>query len=74
LIENLELTAGWVRDTLREDGTDEERSVRFAERLRRALRQQMSEAQIQAYPVAAPFEQLWFGLARYWRKRTPPPS
>lgn len=70
LLENLETTAGWVRDSLTEPGTDEERAARFADRLRRELRLRMSEAQLEAYPVAAPFEQLWLGLARYWRKRT----
>jgi hypothetical protein len=77
LLENLETTAGWVRETLAEEGnsagtgagTDEERSQRFAARLRRSMRQQMTEAEVEAYPVAAPFEQLWFGLARYWRKK-----
>jgi hypothetical protein len=30
----------------------------------------MSDIQVvAAYPVAAPFEQLWLGLARYWRKK-----
>ncbi len=69
LLENLETTAAWVRESLAEEGSDDERSARFAARLRRALRQQMSEAQLEAYPVAAPFEPLWLGLARYWRKR-----
>ena len=69
LVENLEMTAGWARESLNEPGTDEERASHFAERLRRALRQQMSESQMESYPVAAPFDQLWLGLARYWRKR-----
>jgi glyoxylase-like metal-dependent hydrolase (beta-lactamase superfamily II) len=69
LLDNLELTAGWVRQSLSEPGTDEEHSARFAERLRRELRRHMSDAQLESYPVAAPFEQLWLGLARYWRKR-----
>jgi hypothetical protein len=29
----------------------------------------MNDVQVDAYPVAAPFGQLWLGLARYWRKR-----
>ena len=69
LLENLETTAGWARESLTEEGSDDERSARFAARLRRAMRQQMTEAQVESYPVAAPFEQLWLGLARYWRKR-----
>lgn len=69
LMENLELMAGWVRESLAEEGSDEARASRFAARLGRELRLQMSEAQLESYPVAAPFEQLWLGLARYWRKR-----
>jgi glyoxylase-like metal-dependent hydrolase (beta-lactamase superfamily II) len=70
LLENLELTAKRVRESLAEEGTDDERAARFAAWLRRELRLQMSEAQLESYPVAAPFEQLWLGLARYWRKKS----
>jgi glyoxylase-like metal-dependent hydrolase (beta-lactamase superfamily II) len=69
LLDNLERAAGWVKETLDEPGTDEERASRYAERLRNDLRRHMTEVQMAAYPVAAPFEQLWLGLARYWRKR-----
>jgi hypothetical protein len=70
LWQNLQEMARWVRHTLDEPGSDEERSRAFADRLRQDMRRQMNEVQIAAYPVAAPFEQLWLGLARYWRKRT----
>ena len=70
LMRNLEHMAGWVRRTLADPGTDEERSRTFADRLRQDMRRQMTETQIAAYPVAAPFEMLWLGLARYWRKKT----
>ncbi len=69
LMEHLHVTAQMVRRTLTLEGADEERSARFAEDLRREMRQTMTDAQIASYPVAAPFEQLWLGLARYWRKR-----
>jgi hypothetical protein len=49
--------------------TDEERRRTFAEEMKRELRRQMTEAQMSAYGAAAPFEMLWDGLARYWRKR-----
>jgi glyoxylase-like metal-dependent hydrolase (beta-lactamase superfamily II) len=67
---NLEEMARWVRHTLDEPGSDETRSQSFADRLRQDMRRQMNDVQIAAYPVAAPFEQLWLGLARYWRKKT----
>ena len=69
LWQNLQEMARWVRHTLDESGSDEERSRTFADRLRQDMRRQMNEVQIAAYPVAAPFELLWLGLARYWRKR-----
>jgi glyoxylase-like metal-dependent hydrolase (beta-lactamase superfamily II) len=69
LWQNLEEMAGWVRSTLGDAGSDQERSERFADQLRHAMRRQMSDAQMAAYPVAAPYELLWLGLARYWRKK-----
>jgi glyoxylase-like metal-dependent hydrolase (beta-lactamase superfamily II) len=66
---NLEEMATWVRQTLDDPGSDEERSRTFADRLRQDMRRSMNDQQVAAYPVAAPFEQLWLGLARYWRKR-----
>ena len=66
---NLEHTADIVRRTLAEPGTDDERSRAFAEALRHEMRKQMNDTQMAAYPVAAPFEMLWLGLARYWRKK-----
>jgi len=66
---HLEDMAEWVRRTLADPGTDEERSRTFADQLRQQMRREMTDAQVAAYPVAAPFEQLWLGLARYWRKQ-----
>jgi hypothetical protein len=59
-----------VKASLTEAGSDEERAARFADQVRREFRREMSEAQLASYGVAAPFELLWLGLARYWRKRT----
>ena len=69
LLEHLEEMAGWVRQSLGEPGSDEERSRRFADQVRQHMARRMTESQAAAYRVAAPTEQLWFGLARYWRKR-----
>ena len=67
---NLQEMSTWVRHTLDDPGSDEDRSRTFASRLREDMRRQMNDVQVAAYPVAAPFEQLWLGLARYWRKKT----
>ena len=69
LLDHLDTTAALVRESLTGSGTDDERSRRFAEDLRRELRRKMSETQVAAYEIAAPFHLLWLGLARYWRKR-----
>lgn len=70
LMENLETTAGIVRERLEAPGSDEEKARRFADDLARELRRQMTEAQVTAYVLTAPFELVWLGLARYWRKRS----
>ena len=69
LLDHLDRFAGWVKASLTEAGSDEERAARFADQVRREFRREMSEAQLASYGVAAPFELLWLGLARYWRKR-----
>ena len=69
LLENLEMTSRLAQETLAIDASDAERRTIFAERLRHHLRTRMTEAQIASYGVAAPFEMLWDGLARYWRKK-----
>lgn len=69
LLHNLEQMGDIVLRTLADRGTDDERSRVFAESLRQDMRRQMTEAQVATYPVAAPFEMLWLGLARYWRKK-----
>ena len=69
LLDNLHLIAGRVRTSLDSEGTDEEKSEQFAEWLRQELRRKMSDAAVDSYVVAAGFKYLWYGLARYWRKR-----
>jgi hypothetical protein len=68
LLEHLETFAGFVKASLKEPGSDDDRASRFAEQVRHEFRRHMSEAQLTAYVLAAPFELLWLGLARYWRK------
>ena len=69
LLDHLYITAALVRESLQKTGSDEERSMRFADDVKSELRRKMSEQQIAAYESAAPFNLLWLGLARYWRKR-----
>jgi glyoxylase-like metal-dependent hydrolase (beta-lactamase superfamily II) len=67
LLDNLSSAAAWVKASLEEGGTDEERGARYAEHLWRELRRHMAESQLDAYRLAAPPDVLWLGLARYWR-------
>ena len=42
--------------------------------LRTDVRARVPEAAAEAAEAAAPFRQLWLGLARYWRKREAGPG
>ena len=61
--------AALVRETLTSDGTDEERIRRFVEDMRADTQRQLSPEDAQSTEAAAAFDQLWQGLARYWRKK-----
>lgn len=69
LLENLTTTAAIALSLLNESGTDEERSSVFAEKFRHLLRTHMPESAVTTYVVAAAYEHLFSGLARYWRKK-----
>jgi glyoxylase-like metal-dependent hydrolase (beta-lactamase superfamily II) len=58
-----------VRELMKTPGTDEELAHRFAQQMRRDVREKLSEQEARAAELAAPFDQLWQGLARYWAKR-----
>ncbi|MND03297.1 hypothetical protein D3C83_230550 [compost metagenome] len=58
-----------MRVSLAEDGDDESRIAAWEAWVRADVRTRMSEEAAVAAESAAPFRQLWLGLARYWRKR-----
>jgi glyoxylase-like metal-dependent hydrolase (beta-lactamase superfamily II) len=58
-----------VRELLHSGRTEEERIRVFADQLRKEARRQLPEREARATELAAPFEQLWYGLARYWNKK-----
>jgi glyoxylase-like metal-dependent hydrolase (beta-lactamase superfamily II) len=70
LMEHLDAHARIVRDLLAEPGSEEEKMSRFVDDLTREMRRRMPEAQVAAYTAAAPFDMLWLGLARYWKKKS----
>jgi len=61
-----------VRATLAGPGDDDARSAAWVEWLRADVRRRMPESAAATAEWAAPFAQLWQGLARYWRKREAP--
>jgi glyoxylase-like metal-dependent hydrolase (beta-lactamase superfamily II) len=61
--------AALVRETLASEGTDEERIRRFVEDMRADAKRRLSAEEAAATEAAAAFDQLWQGLARYWRKK-----
>jgi glyoxylase-like metal-dependent hydrolase (beta-lactamase superfamily II) len=65
----LDAQARHVKATLAWEAPDEDRVKRFTEEMRAAARREMSEEDALSLEMAAPFTQLWQGLARYWRKR-----
>ncbi len=62
-------SAAAVRATLSLPGSDEEKILRFVDQMRTELRQALAEEDARAAELAAPFPQLWQGLARYWRNK-----
>lgn len=58
-----------VRQALQEGVTEEAKIRAFVDRMRAAAREALPEREATATELAAPFEQLWQGLARYWQKR-----
>lgn len=65
----LRKTADIARESLAGDGSDEEKAAVFVARMRAEARGWLSEREAVTLELAAPFEQIWAGLARYWRKR-----
>lgn len=65
----LNSAAQTVREMMKSAGTDEELAQRFAAKMRQDARKELSETEARISELAAPFDQLWQGLARYWTKK-----
>lgn len=72
LLSNLRWMAELVKASFDEPGTDEERSVRLGTVLRREIQRATPGAPTAPYEPTTPLDGLWFGVARYWRKRSSP--
>lgn len=69
MLSNLRWMSEFVKASLSEPGSDEERSRRLGEALRTEMRRTQGSDDIASYEPTSPLEALWFGLARYWRKK-----
>ena len=65
----LDSAAAVSQEMIAAGGTDDELAKRFAERMRQDARKALPEHEARAAELAAPFDQLWQGLARYWQKK-----
>jgi glyoxylase-like metal-dependent hydrolase (beta-lactamase superfamily II) len=65
----LSRTGDLVRQSLAQGASDEERAAGFVSLMRAEARGWLSEREAVTLELAAPFEQIWAGLARYWRKQ-----
>lgn len=65
----LSVAAASSKELLAQGGTDEEMAHRFAERMRVDVRKSLPEHEARASELAAPFDQLFLGLQRYWSKK-----
>lgn len=61
--------ANAVRDALKAGGSEEDKIRRFVDHMRAEARKALPEREARATELAAPFDQLWQGLARYWQKQ-----
>jgi glyoxylase-like metal-dependent hydrolase (beta-lactamase superfamily II) len=69
--EVLTRTADAVARSLAAGDADDSRAAVFVSHMRAEARQVLSEREAATLELAAPFEQIWAGLARYWRKKAP---
>ena len=69
LLEQLDAMRDMVRASLEREGDDDARQRAFANEMRVHLQRELAAPEAALYDYAAPLDQCWLGLARYWRKR-----
>jgi glyoxylase-like metal-dependent hydrolase (beta-lactamase superfamily II) len=65
----LSAQASAVKEVMQSGGAEAEQKAAFVERMRRDARASLPEHEARATELAAPFEQLFEGLSRYWTRR-----
>lgn len=57
------------RECIEAGGSDDDQLNRFVGKMRMYLKRHIPAEEVGLYGTAAPIDQCWLGLARYWRKR-----
>ena len=70
LLDRLHRAAEFARQALERHPTEGDQAACFRDEMRRELRRHMTEDEAEAYELAIPFDHCFFGLARYWKKRS----
>ncbi len=70
LRERLEEWSVAVHESLKNGKSDAERAAQFAEQVTTKLKRHLSERDANRYARGAVLDLCWYGLARYWRKRS----
>ncbi|MGH9531845.1 MAG: MBL fold metallo-hydrolase [Terriglobales bacterium] len=74
LEERLEEWSALVRDSLASGDDDDTCAARFTEQVLAQISRQVSEADAQRFAQTGGLPSCWYGLARYWRKRSGAPG
>ena len=69
LLAQLDAMKELARRSLEAEGGDDDQMRAFVDEMRIYLRRALPPDEVALYDQAAPLDQCWLGLARYWRKR-----
>ncbi len=69
LVEHLDGMAALARRIIEQNGNSSERAAAFSAEAQRYLERTLPGVDVAQYDQAAPFDQCWLGLARYWKKQ-----
>ena len=69
LVEHLDGMAALARTIIEQDASPSGRAAAFSAEAQRYLARTLPGVDVALYNQAAPFDQCWLGLARYWKKQ-----
>jgi len=68
-VENVHVAGDWVPPLAHRTGERRREGATYGQFVDRDLQRHLSDTEILPQRVGTPFEVLWLGLARYWRKK-----